>query len=161
MAEGEFAQLESYLKAAARTPITARGLLFHDTELYSMYVDSAVQQRDQAALRQYAPLAEETALRDRHILYQAAAHRVWGVLHRLEGEYAAAETRLQQALKMFEGLGTRWQIGRTFFELGMLAQSRADRAGANDYFSRALAMFVDMRAGPDVRRTEAALALQD
>jgi tetratricopeptide (TPR) repeat protein len=158
MAEGEFAQLRTYLKAAENTPITARGLLFHDTELYFMYLDSAVQQRDQAALRQYALLAEETALRDRHILYQAAAHRAWGVLHRLQGEYAAAEARLNQALELFQGLETRWQIGRTLYELGVLAQARTDPVSARDYFSRALAMFEEMKAVPDITRTQAALA---
>lgn len=158
MAAGEFAQLRDYLKAAANTPITARGLLFHDTEMYSMHLDSAVQQRDLAALRQYAPLAEETAARDGHVLNQAVAHRAWGVLHRLQGDYAAAEDRLHQALELFEGLETRWQIGRTLYELGELAQARTDPSGAGDYFSRAMAMFEVMKAVPDLARTEAALA---
>jgi tetratricopeptide (TPR) repeat protein len=122
-----------------------------------MYLDIAVQQRDEAALRQYAPLAEETAVRDGHILYQASAHRAWGVMHRLQGEYAAAETRLNQALKLFQGLETRWQIGRTLYELAELAQDRADLAGARDYFSRALAAFEEIGAVPDMARTQDAL----
>jgi tetratricopeptide (TPR) repeat protein len=157
MAAGEFAQLRDYLKAAANTPLTARGLLFHDTEIYSMYLDSAVRQRDQTALRQYAPLAEETAIRDEHILYQASAHRAWGVLHRLEGEYAAAESRLNQALELFRGLETRWQIGRTLFELAEVALGRSDPVEARDYFSSSLAAFEEIGAAPDMARTQAAL----
>lgn len=157
MATGEFAQLSCYLKGAENTSLTARGLLFHDTELYAMHLDSAVQQRDRASLRQYAPRAEETAWDDQHLLHQAAAHRGWGVLHRLEGEYAAAETRLRQALEMFEGLDTQWQVGRTFFELGELAQAQTDTTSARNYFNRALASFEEMNAAPDVARTQAAL----
>jgi len=145
------------LEAAGNKPVSAAGLLFHDNELYSMYLDIAVQQRDEAALRQYAPLAEEMAKRDGHILNQAGAHRAWGVLHRLQGDYAEAETRLNQALEIFQRLETRWQIGRTFFELGELAQTRTDPVSARDHLSRALAMFEEMKAAPDVARTRAAL----
>lgn len=158
LAEGEFALVRDYLEAAGNKPQTARGLLFHDNEIHSMYLDLAVRQRDEVALRQYAPLAEETAVRDGHILHQASAHRAWGVLHRIQGEYPAAEVRLNQALELFQGLGTRWQIGRTLYELGELAQARTDTAGARAYFSRALASFEEMKAGPDTARTQVALA---
>jgi tetratricopeptide (TPR) repeat protein len=158
MAESEFALVRNYLEAASNKPVSSRGLLFHDNELYSMYLDLAVRQRDETALRQYAPLAEETAVRDDHILHQASAHRAWGVLHQLQGEYAAADGRLYQALGLFQRLGTRWQIGRTLYELGELAQARTDTAGARDYFSRALTMFEDMKAVTDMARTQAALA---
>jgi tetratricopeptide (TPR) repeat protein len=161
LAEGEFALVWDYLEAAGSKPLSARGLLFHDNELYALCLDLAVRRRDEAALRQYAPLAEETAVHDGHILHQAGAHRAWGVLHRLQGEYAAAEARLLQALELFQGLGTRWQIGRTLYELGELAQARTDPAGALDYFSRALAMFEEMQAVPDIERTQAALASLD
>jgi len=66
-------------------------------------------QRDEAALRQYAPLAEELAARYSHTLYQAIAHRAWGVAHCLAGDYAESEGRLLNALELFEHLGTRWQ----------------------------------------------------
>ncbi len=157
MAEGEFALVWDHLEVAGSKPVSARGLLFHDNELNSMFVDLAVLQRDEATLRQYAPPAEETALRDGHILYQAVAHRAWGVMHRLRGEYAAAEARLNQALELFQGLDTRWQIGRTLFELAKVAQGRTDSAEARDYFSRALAAFEELGAVPDVARTQAAL----
>jgi tetratricopeptide (TPR) repeat protein len=114
---------------------------------------------DEAALRQYAPQAEELAVRHGHVLYQAIAHRAWGVAHRLAGEYAASENRLNQALELFRGLDARWQIGRTLFELGQLATDRASTAEARDFFTRALAAFEEMCAAPDVARTRAALML--
>jgi tetratricopeptide (TPR) repeat protein len=159
VAESEFALVRDYLDAASKRPVSSRGLLFHDNELYAMFAHLGVQQRDEAALRQYAPLAEETAMRDGHILHQAGAHRAWGVLHRLQGEYPAAECRLNRALGLFQGLGTRWQIGHTLYELGELAQAQADPAGAHDYFARALAAFKEMQAVPDMARAQAALAL--
>ncbi len=133
----------------------------NETELYFMFVDLAVLQHDEAALRQYAPLAEETANRDGHLLLQASAHRAWGVMHRLQREYMAAETRLNQALELFQGLETRWQIGRTLFELAEVAVGRTDPAGARDYFSRALAAFEEIGAVPDMARTQAALESLD
>jgi tetratricopeptide (TPR) repeat protein len=161
MAEGEFALVRNHLEAAGSKPVSTVGLLFHDNDLYFMYLDMAVQQREEAALRQYAPLAEEMALRDDHILYQASAHRAWGVMHRLQGEYAASETRLNQALELFQGLDTRWQIGRTLFELAEVALGRSDPAEAHDYFSRALASFEEIGAVPDMARTQAALKSPD
>ncbi len=153
MAEGEFALVRQHLEAALRTTDAECG----DHDLYAMLADAATQQRDQAALRQYAPLAEETATRYGHALYQAVAHRAWGVAHRLVGEYADAEMRLSQALELFHGLDTRWQIGRTLYELGALALARSNTAEARDHFSRALAAFEDMRAAPDTARVHAAL----
>ena len=157
VAEGEFALVRDHLAVAGSKPVSARGLLFHDNELYAMFVDLAVRHRDEATLRQYAPLAEEAALRDGHILYQAGAHRAWGVLHRLQGEYVVAEIRLNQALALFQGLETHWQIGRTLFELAEVALGRTDPAEARNYFSRALAAFEEMSAMPDMARTQVAL----
>lgn len=156
-AGGEFALVWDYLKVIGSKPVSARGLLFHDNELYSMCVDLAARQRDEAALRHYAPLAEETAVRDGHILYQAIAHRAWGVLYRLQGEYAAAEARLQQALALFEGLETRWQTGRTLYELAKLSRLKVDVVEARNYYYRAHAAFAEIGAVPDMRRTETEL----
>ncbi len=122
-----------------------------------MLVDMAALQRDEAGIRQLAPQAEELAVRYGHPLYQAVAHRAWGVAHRLAGEYAESEARLGQALDLFNGLNTRWQIGRTLFELGELAAAQADTVRARDHFTRALGAFQEMHAVPDAERTEAAL----
>jgi len=153
MAEGEFALVRENLQHAAGKD----SVLLGDHDVYAMLVDAVVQQRDVDALRQYAPLAEEAAARFDHKLYLGVAHRAWGVLHRLTGEYAEAETRLQQALEIFQKLGTRWQQGRTLFELGELANAQDRRAAAHDYFSQSLEAFEDMGAVPDVKRARAAL----
>ncbi len=153
MAEGEFALVRQNLEIALQK--TAAWVGEHD--LYAMLADAAAQQRDGEALRQYAPLAEEAARRYEHQLYQAIAHRAWGVAHHLAGEQAEAEARLQQALELFRGLGTRWQIGRTLFELGGLAQAQGDAAGARERLTLALAAFEEMKAAPDAARTRAHL----
>jgi len=156
MAEGEFALVREHLGAALNKP--AQGWApVGDHELYSMLADAAAQQRDEAILRQYAPLAEETARRYDHKLYQAIAHRAWGVAHRLAGEYPQAEARLNQALHLFNSLSTRWQIGRTLFELGELAAAQVNATKAGDHFTHALAEFEEMRAAPDAARTRTKL----
>ncbi len=148
MAEGEFALVRKYLEIALGKTATWVG----EHDLYAMLVDAAAQQRDVAALGQYAPLAEELAARYDHKLYQAIAHRAWGVAHRLAGRTVDAETRLKQALELFETLDTRWQIGRTLFELGELELSRGKNAVAREHFSRALEAFEEMGALPDATR---------
>ena len=64
---------------------------------------------------------------------------------------------MNQALELFQTLGTRWQIGRTFFERGELEVSRRNFASARDSFSRALIEFEAMRAEPDATNTRARL----
>ena len=162
MAEGEFALVKDHLAAAGSKPVVMRGgLVVNDNILYFMWADLAVLRRDEAGLRQYAPLAEDMARRDGHILFQASAHRAWGVLHRLTGDYVEAEARLNQALGLFQELETRWQIGRTLFELAELAVARTDSTVARDCFSRALEIFEAIRANPDAVRIREALRSLD
>ncbi len=155
MAEGEFALVRKYLEIALHK--TASWVGEHD--LYAMLADAAAQQRDAAALQQYAPLAEELAARYDHKLYQAVAHRAWGVAHRLAGGLKESEARLNQALELFQQLDTRWQIGRTLFELGELALARTENTAAQEQFSRALAAFEQIGALPDAARAREKIAL--
>lgn len=159
MAEGEFTLVREHLEAAIPKPSHGWSS-FGDHEVYAMLADVAAHQRDEAALRRYAPLAEQAARQTGHTLYQAIAHRAWGVAHRLASEYAEAEERLNQALALFQELDTRWQIGCTFFELGELALAQSDTITARDHFAQALAAFEAMRATPDVARTRAAMGLR-
>ncbi len=131
MGEGEFALVREHLEMALRQSQSWLG----DHDIYTTLVDAAAQQRDEAAIRQYAPQAEALADALGHALYQATVHRAWGVAHRLAGEYAEAEARLNQALEIFGGLDTRWQIGRTLFELGELATARQQPNEAREYFT--------------------------
>jgi len=161
MAEVEFALVNDHLEIAGKMPVSSRGFLMNETERYFLLADLAVLERDAVALRQYAPLAEEMARRDGHILFQASAHRAWGVLYRLTGDYAEAEARLNQALDLFQELETGWQIGRSLYELAELANARADHTGAHDYYSRALGVFEEIGANPDAVRTREALRSLD
>lgn len=157
MAEGEFALAKDYLNIASKKPYTTQGMPVNDTELNFMLADMAVLRRDEVALRQYATLAEETAVRDGHMLFQASAQRALGVLHRLTGDYVEAEQHLQRALHLFNGLETRWQLGRTLVELGELAMAQQDDVQARDYYGRAMEAFEAMGAVPDMVRTQKAL----
>src|SRR5512141_2974325 len=112
-----------------------------DHDIYATLVDMAVLQRDEPGIRQYAPQAEELAARYGHTLYQAIAHRAWGVAHRLAGEYPDAERRLKQAFDFFSELNTRWQIGRTLYAFGELAAAQMNIDKARDYLTRARGMF--------------------
>ena len=132
------------------------GTMAHDHEIYMTLADTAVQLRDEDALRKYAPNLEKLASRDNHRLYLAIAHRALGVGHRLAGEHATAETRLRQALGLFTKLGARWQIGRTLFELGELNLTRS-HTKAGEYYSQALGSFEEIGAVPDAERTRIAL----
>ena len=93
-----------------------------------------------------------------HNLYLATAHRAWGVLHRLEGQYDQAKARLLKAVALFEGLDTHWQLGRTHFELGELAADREQPAEAKQHYARALTLFEEMGAMPDAKRARDALS---
>lgn len=153
MGEGEFALVRQHLEMALRQK--ASWLADHD--VYTTLVEAAAQQRDEAAIRQYAPRAEALANELGHRLYQATVHRAWGVAHRLAGEYAESEARLRQALALFQDMGTPWQVGRTLFELGECSAAERQSDAARQYFTAALGAFDAMRAGPDSTRTRAAL----
>jgi tetratricopeptide (TPR) repeat protein len=157
MAEGEFALVRQHLEDALEQGAEWVG----DHDLYALLADAAAQQRDEASLERYAPLAEETATYYDHTLYQAVTHRALGVAHGLAGDHSQAEARFNQALELFRGLDTRWQVGRTLFELGELARTRSDGAAAQDYFKSALEEFEFLGAAPDMARTRAALEALD
>ncbi len=133
------------------------GSMAHEHNMVMLLTEVAVQRGDASALRQYAPMLEELAVRDNHRFYLAIAHRAWGVAHRLAGEFAASEARLDQAAQLFREYGTRWQLGRTFFEMGELGVRRLDAVMARQSFAQAVAEFEAVRALPDLERARAAL----
>jgi tetratricopeptide (TPR) repeat protein len=157
MAEGEFALMQQHLEVALEMSSSTGAALGTNHDLYAMLVDAAAQQRYQAGLQKYAPLAEESAARTDHKLHLAIAHRAWGVAHTLAGEYPQAEARLQQALEIFAGYPAPWQIGRTLFEMGDLARLQGKTEQAREHFSRALSAFENLHAAPYATRTRAAL----
>ncbi len=123
-----------------------------------MLVDAAVQQRDRVGIEKYARPLEKGAGDLDHKLYLAIAHRARGVLHRLRSEQEEAETRLQEAADIFRGLDTRWQLGRTYLELGELAGERSEAAEAKGHYSTALTLFEEMGAVPYAGRARASLS---
>lgn len=128
-----------------------------DHDMYAMLAEVAAQNRDLVALKQYVPLAEATALRSGHVLYQAIAHRAWGITHRLAGESTLAVERLDQALLLFRRLDAQWQIGRTFVERGELALACGDTNVAQDSFTQALTAFEGLGATPNIVQVRIAL----
>ncbi len=158
-ARGEFALVKEELESAldlSGQPVK-RGTMAHKHIVYMMLADAAAQLRDPDALARNAALLEELARRDGHRPYLAVAHRCFGVLNLLNGEYGEAEVRLGQALTLFEESGLQWQTGRTLFDLAELDLAREDEAGAGAYFERALAEFKALGAGPDIRKTNVAM----
>lgn len=125
----------------------------HEHIVYMMLVDAAAREGDEATIRQFAPKLEELARRDNHQPYLAVVNRAWGIAHRLAGEYPEAEERTQEALEIFERLETPWQTGRTLFEMGELALTKAENESARDYFTRAQELFKRLGADPDAART--------
>jgi hypothetical protein len=131
-----------------------RGTMAHEHDVYMLLTETAVNQREAAAIEQYAARLEPLAARDEHALYQAIAHRAWGVARRLRGDLPAAQTRLAQALAMFNSLGADWQAARTHLEL---AEATSDPAAARAHYTEALAAFESLSARPDADRARAAL----
>jgi len=130
----------------------------HEHILYMMLAEAAAQARDESALRTYAPRLEALATRDNHKPYLAIAHRAWGVAHRLAGESANAQSRLERAFELFSELDLRWQMGRTLCEMAELDLAQSDSDSARDHLRRALTQFEAMQAVPDAMRTRQALA---
>jgi tetratricopeptide (TPR) repeat protein len=159
-AEGEFALVREKLEPALQLsgqPVK-RGTMAHEHIVYMMLVDAAAQVEDGATIRKFGPKLEELALRDDHQPYLAVAHRAWGIAHRLAGEYQEAGERLSKALHIFESLETRWQVGRTLFELGELSLAQTEGEAAHGYFTRAQELFEELGAKPDLTRVAAVIA---
>ena len=145
--------LEAGLKSSSAMGSTPEG----EHETYALMVDAAVEQRDQDALREYTPLAEQTAAAVDHKLNIGIAHRAWGVAHTLAGEFPQADARFRQALELFAAYPAPWQIARTLFEMGELAGAQLHIESARDLFSQALEAFEKLHAEPYAARTRAAL----
>ena len=154
MAEGEFVLVRQHLEAAVDQSSDWVG----DHDIYTLLADAAARQGDLPALQRYAPLAEQSAISHDHRLYRAIGHRAFGVAHRMAGQYDQAQDRLQKALDIFMQHEARWQIGRTYLELGLLAKAQGVGATANMHLSNALAEFEKQGAAPDLARARAVLA---
>lgn len=97
--------------------------------------------------------AEALATEYGHPLYLAIALRSRGVAESLRGAHEDAEQFLRRSLDQFTALGTRWQAGRTWSELGRLEAARGRPERARDFFQQALSLFEAQGARPDAERT--------
>lgn len=129
----------------------------HKHIIYMMMTDSASRAHDREGLEKYAPMLEALALQDDHQPYLAIARRAQGVAHGLNGEPAKAIRRLNEAMQIFTQLDMKWQIGRTFFEMGEVARNISETSRARDFYHRAMAAFETMEALPDLERIQALL----
>jgi len=127
----------------------------HEHIVYMMLVDSAAIDRDQDSLERFTPILEELAIRDNHLPYLAVAHRAWGVLHRLTGDYHKADKRYKQSLEIFNTLEMHWQIGRTLTEIAELDLEAENLESATQNFKQAAKAFEDIGAKADLARIQA------
>ena len=141
-AAGEFAQTNQILEKALRHTSEWVG----DHDIYAVLVDMAADRREQEELWRLAPLADESARRYNHQLYIGVALRSWGVLHLLQKEYEQADTRFKQAADIFEKLGTKWQLGKTYTAWGELARERGQESIASALLQKAKSAFRELRS---------------
>lgn len=128
-----------------------------DMDMYTMAVDNAARSEDEETLRSFLPIAEVSADRIGHALYQAVLQRALGVAHRLAGEHDEAASQLSAAVEKFQQLDTPWQLGRTLLELGEVERSRGNVESAKDHFAEALSAFTIIGAVPYADRATTSL----
>jgi len=105
------------------------------------------------AAMEYSVRAEALAAKHGHPLYLAIALRARGVAESLRGAHDQAEGLLRRSLEQFTALGTHWQAGRTWSELGHMEAGRGRLEEAADCFREALALFEAMGARLDAHKT--------
>jgi hypothetical protein len=142
-------------------PITERGVMAGEHDMYALMAETASLQRDGEALRSYAPEIEKLAERSGHDLYLCIANRAWGIAHLLAAEFEQAEHALNRALAIAMEMGGNWQIGRSLYELGKLERARENPAAARIKYSLAAEAFEALGATPFVNESRSALEALD
>ena len=74
------------------------------------------------------------------------------------GRFRPARRSFASAQELFEGLGTLWQLGRTFFEMGELEVQAGDLNAAQVSYKKALESFEQAGAKPYLEKTRSELA---
>jgi tetratricopeptide (TPR) repeat protein len=157
VAQGEFAQVKFHVQQA----LGMTGEWVGDHDLYALLADIAAQERDLAGLEAYTAHAEATSAQAGHMLYQGVAARARGILLTLQGNFIEAEEHLNRSYSILANLGTRWQIGRTLYELGSAAATQGNHTKAKELFTSALAEFEQLGAAPDAAKTKRQLMSLD
>ena len=157
MGEGEFALVKRHLTAALQLPpVGWNPVGMH--EILVLLADTGAMNRDEQLLSTYASKADAMSLSLNHLLYHAMAKRALGILDWLHRDYARAEDQLRESVQLFQQLETRWQLGRTLYDLGELSIDLEKPAQAREFFTQALSAFEEMGAAPSVTRTRRYLA---
>ena len=164
LAEGEFALVWDHLDQAVRVandPVRW-GSAVTDLDFNVLYADAAARARDAEALGRFVPLAEQGTKHFGHRLYTAVTLRSRGVQFLLADQAAEAVNCENQALAIFEDLGTRYQMGLTLGERARAFSALGDSASARADWSRAASLFEAQGALPAARQARDSLAaLQD
>jgi len=160
MAEGEFALVREHLDQAIHGPNdpVRWGSAVTDLDFNVLYADAAARARDAKALMRFAPLAEEGAAHFGHRLYAAIAHRARGVQALLADQATQAVAYENQALAIFEDIGTRYQIGLTLGERARAFSAVGDPVSARSDWNRAATLFDALGALPAARQARESLA---
>ena len=154
MAEGDFATGRRVLEEgmAIAAPSIAADHFFHPC-----LAECAARTGDGEAALRYAALAEEVARRGGSKWWLAPALRARGLVYTEQGGYEQAEAHLREALAMFQGMGCRWEEGRTRVDLARLYRRRgegSDRERAWEHYQEALSRFEELWARPDIERVQ-------
>jgi hypothetical protein len=160
LAEGEFALVWQHLEQAGggSTDPVRWGSAVTDLDFHVLYADAAARAHDAELLARFVPLAEQGAEKYGHRLYSAIALRARGVQAALADQAAEAVACQDRALSIFEGLGTRYQIGLTLTERARALAVQGNLAAARADWSRAATMFDAVGAVPAARLVRDSLA---
>jgi hypothetical protein len=152
MGQGEFALVKEHLMNAIQKPPIGWNPV-GDHEIYVSLADIGATHRDEKLLSAYASRSDEISLSLGHSLYHAVALRALGILDWLHHDIPEAEARLMESFHLFQQLETRWQVGRTLFDLGEMSAAQGKKEQARGYFSQALSAFEAMGVQPFVNKT--------
>jgi DNA-binding SARP family transcriptional activator len=122
LARGRVDQARSALEALAAD----RGRLMPVVQTNLLEVHAMEQQGSQVEARADAVLSMARRSGARKELAQA--HRALGIHLTSRRRWPEAEQRLTRALEIYRGLGTRWEVGRTLYHLGLLHHLRHSAA---------------------------------
>jgi nucleotide-binding universal stress UspA family protein len=160
MAEGEFALVREHLEQADRVsndPVRW-GSAVTEMDFNVLYADAAAQARDAEALQRFVPRAEDEAEHFGHRLYLAIARRARGVQALLEDRPGDAVRFQDEALAVFEQLGTRYQMGLTLGERARAFSALDEQARARADWSQAVELLEAQGARPAAQLARDSLA---
>ncbi|TAK10670.1 MAG: hypothetical protein EPO32_14545 [Anaerolineae bacterium] len=117
--------------------------LFYELELIGLLVDAAVEAQNREVLQDYLAKVESLAQGLNNKLYLGIAHRGFAALLSLDGNFAAALERLNQAIESFTALDLAYQLGRSHAQRASVLA----KLGRNEDAQQALHQALDYYEG--------------